>query len=239
MLNEQTIVVIGASGALGAEFVNQFAKDENVKHVFAFARSKTTFDHDKVSTYFIDLEDETSIKEAATNCPNNIDRVIVATGLLHDQSLMPEKSLRDLSQEKFQTLFTINTIGPALLAKYFLPKLNKEKKSIFAAISARVGSISDNKLGGWYAYRASKAALNMVLKNASIEIARSNKNAIILGLHPGTVDSNLSKPFQGAVQENKLFTPQYSVTKMCEVLHNAKLDDSGSVIDFNNIKIDF
>ena len=239
MLNEQIIVVIGASGALGAEFVNQFANDENVKHVVAFARSKSNFDHDKVSSHVIDLEDETSIKEAAVKCPSNIDRVIVATGLLHDQSLMPEKSLRDLSQEKFQRLFAINTIGPALLAKYFLPKLNKDKKSIFAAISARVGSISDNKLGGWYAYRSSKAALNMVLKNASIEIARSNKNAIILGLHPGTVNSKLSKPFQGAVQEGKLFTPQHSVAKMREVLENSQSKDSGLVIDFNNIKVEF
>lgn len=239
MSNELKIVVIGASGALGKEFVTQFAKDENVAQLFAFSRSKTTFDNDKIISHFIDLEDEKYIKEAAAKCPNNLDYVIIATGLLHDQSLMPEKALRDLSKDKFEKLFSVNTIGPALLAKHFLPKLNKEQKSIFAAISARVGSISDNKLGGWYAYRASKSALNMILKNAAIEISRSNKKAIILGLHPGTVDSNLSKPFQGAVQEHKLFTPQYSVTKMREVLQNASLADSGSVIDFDNIKIEF
>ncbi|MBL6664559.1 MAG: SDR family NAD(P)-dependent oxidoreductase [Rickettsiales bacterium] len=238
MSNDLNIVVIGASGALGFEFVKQFGGDKNVKNVFAFSRSKIAFDNDKIIADFIDIEDEKSIQEAAQKCPNKIDLVIVATGILHDEKLMPEKSLRDLNKEKFEKLFSVNTIGPALIAKYFLAKLNKEQKSVFAAISARVGSISDNHLGGWYAYRASKTALNMVLKNAAIETARSNKKAIILGLHPGTVDSKLSKPFQSAVKADKLFSPQYSVEKMREVLEKSTISDSGSVIDFNNIKIE-
>jgi NAD(P)-dependent dehydrogenase (short-subunit alcohol dehydrogenase family) len=192
-------------------------------------------------SHSIDIEDEDSIKNAAQIASKDakLDMVIVATGILYDQDIMPEKSLRDLSKEKMHKIFSINTVGPTIIAKHFLPQLNKSNKSIFAAISARVGSISDNKLGGWYSYRASKAALNMVLKNASIEIGRSNKKAIIAGLHPGTVDSNLSKPFQSAVKEGQLFTPQYSVCKLLEVIDGLEVKDSGGVFDFNGVKIDF
>jgi NAD(P)-dependent dehydrogenase (short-subunit alcohol dehydrogenase family) len=242
MLNKDlNIAVIGAGGSLGREFVKQLAADVKVKSIFAFSGSKILFDDPKIQPHFIDIEDEESIKEAAdkANKDGNLDMVIVATGMLHNQETKPEKSLKDLSKEKFQKLFAINTIAPAIIAKHFLSKLNKERKSIFACLSARVGSISDNYLGGWYSYRVSKSALNMVLKNASIEIGRSNKNAIIIGLHPGTVDSDLSKPFQSAVAKEKLFTPQYSVKKLLEVMENLNQSDSGNVIDFNGVKIDF
>jgi len=168
---------------------------------------------------------------------NPLDLVIVANGILHDGELMPEKSLRDLSQEKFQHVFEVNTITPALIAKHFLPKLNKQQTSIFAALSARVGSISDNRLGGWYSYRASKAALNMVIKTASIEVKRRNKHAIIVGLHPGTVDSNLSKPFQRNVPEGDLFTPEYSANKLLDVLDNLTLEQTGKCFAFDGTEV--
>jgi NAD(P)-dependent dehydrogenase (short-subunit alcohol dehydrogenase family) len=163
--------------------------------------------------------------------------VIVATGLLHDGELVPEKSLRDLSAEKFLRLFEVNTILPALVGKYFLPKLNRENKSIFAALSARVGSISDNQLGGWYAYRASKAALNMIIKNAAIEIGRQNKQAVIVGLHPGTVDSRLSKPFQSNVADGQLFTPAFSAQKLLEVLETLTQEKSGKCFAWDGQEI--
>ena len=171
--------------------------------------------------HYIDYNSERSISEAAdiASKENPIDLVIVTNGILHDGEMMPEKSLRDLSSEKFYRIFEVNTIIPALIAKYFLPKLNKKERSIFVALSARVGSISDNKLGGWYSYRASKAALNMIIKNASIEVGRKNKQAIILGVHPGTVDSNLSKPFQRNISSERLFTPEYSAEKILDVLN--------------------
>lgn len=239
--NNLNIAIIGASGSIGSEFVKQLAQDEQVKSIFAFSRLKTEFENSKIQSCLIDIEDEESVKLCANkaSAKSNLDIVIVATGMLHDQNIQPEKSLKDLSKEKFEKLFSINTIAPAIIAKHFLPKLNKERKSVFSAISARVGSISDNHLGGWYAYRASKSALNMILKNASIEINRSNKNAIIIGLHPGTVDSKLSKPFQGAVKQEKLFTPKYSVEKLLQVIKNAKPSDSGNLIDFNGITIEF
>ena len=125
-----------------------------------------------------------------------------------------------------------------MIAKHFLPKLNRENLSIFAAISARVGSISDNYLGGWYAYRASKSALNMIIKNAAIEIGRRNKNAVIVGLHPGTVDSKLSKPFQGNIPHNKLFTPEYSAKKLLEVISTLKPWQSGKCWAWDGTEVD-
>lgn len=243
MLNKGlNIAIIGANGAIGGQFVKTLAKNYEPKSIYAFSRSKIDFGLKNVHSHFINVEDEESIEEASKIASQNskIDLVIVAIGILHDANLQPEKSLRDLDQEKFQKIFAINTIAPAIIAKHFLPKLNKENNAIFAALSARVGSISDNHLGGWYAYRASKAALNMLLKNCSIELKRSNKNAIILGLHPGTVDSNLSKPFQTAVKTEKLFTPEFCIQNLIKNVLNQKTpQDSGNIFDFNGLKIEF
>ena len=187
----------------------------------------------------INYQDETSIEESALVASKDkpIDMVIIATGILHEGKLMPEKSLKDLSAEKLQRLFEVNTIVPLLIAKHFLPKLSRETRSIFATLSARVGSISDNQLGGWYSYRASKAALNMIIKNIAIEISRFNKKAIIVGLHPGTVDSNLSKPFQGNVPYGKLFTPEYSTQKLLEVLTSLTSKQSGKCFAWDGKEI--
>ena len=232
------IAIIGASGAIGRALVEQLSANAN-NAIYAFSRSNVAFDAPNVITNHIDLTDEHSIEKAAATASEKspLDLVIVATGMLHSDDLTPEKSLRELSAEKFTQLFAINTTGPALAAKHFLPKLHKEQPAIFAAISARVGSISDNGLGGWYAYRASKAALNMVLKNASIEMARRYKQAVIIGLHPGTVDSGLSKPFQGGVPEGKLFTPQYSAEKLLEVISKVTPEDTGKCFAWDGQEI--
>ena len=218
--NPENIAILGASGAIGSAFTKLLSEKHPNASMFAFSRN---------GQHSIDYSREDSIAEAAELAAKEkpLDLVIVAGGILHQGELMPEKSLRDLSAEKFQRIFEVNTITPALIAKYFLPKLNREQPSIFAALSARVGSISDNQLGGWYAYRASKAALNMIIKNAAIEVGRRNKQAIIVGLHPGTVDSNLSKPFQGNVADGKLFTPEYSAGRLLEVLENLSPEQTG------------
>ena len=126
-----------------------------------------------------------------------------------------------------------------MTARYFLPLLRRDKKSVFTALSARVGSISDNRIGGWYGYRASKAALNMILKTLSIEFGRRHKQAVILGLHPGTVDTTLSEPFQGNVPDGKLFTPEYSVEKLLAVIDKVDANDSGKLIDWAGKEIAF
>lgn len=234
------IVVIGSSGAIGGAFVDQLSANYPEAVIHAFSRNHFVLDGANVRRPLINPHDEASLKSAAELVAEEggIDLVIVASGMLHDDFLMPEKALQDISGEKFHRLFEVNTIFPALIAKYFLPKLHKDKRTVFAALSARVGSISDNQLGGWYAYRASKAALNMVIKNASIEIGRQNKEAIIIGLHPGTVDSDLSKPFQGNVEEGKLFTPEFSVSKMLEVLDQLKGEDTGKCFAWDGKEIE-
>jgi NAD(P)-dependent dehydrogenase (short-subunit alcohol dehydrogenase family) len=217
-----TIAVIGSSGAIGNAFTRQLAGLYPHATIHAFSRSQSTAGVDNIVYHTMDYNCERSIEVSASlaSATSPLDRVIVATGILHDDAIMPEKSLRELTAEKFQRLFEANTILPALVAKHFLPTLNREHRSIFAILSARVGSISDNRLGGWYAYRASKAALNMVIKNAAIEIGRRNKQAIVVGLHPGTVDSHLSEPFQRNIADEKLFTPDCSVEKLLHVLEN-------------------
>ncbi len=161
--------------------------------------------------------------------------MIVATGILHEKDLSPEKCLRDLSFEKFEKLFATNTIGPALVAKHFVPQMRKDGPNLFAALSARVGSISDNQLGGWYSYRASKAALNMIIKTISIELSRRNNQSIVVALHPGTVNSNLSKPFQGNVPDKKLFTAEFSVSQLIRVLDRMTPEKTGNVYDWQGL----
>ncbi len=155
----------------------------------------------------------------------------------HEKNVFPEKSIKDISFDKLIKVLTINTIGPTLVGKYFIPYLRKDSKSTFAFLSARVGSISDNKLGGWYSYRASKTALNQIIRNFSIEVARSNKNAIFIGLQPGTVKSFLSKPFEKNVKSENLFTPEFSAKKMLEVIEKLDSSDSGKVFAWDGEEI--
>jgi NAD(P)-dependent dehydrogenase (short-subunit alcohol dehydrogenase family) len=233
------IAIIGASGAVGSAFISIILKKYDVSNLYAFSRTGQSFDHSRVVSNIINLEDENSIAHAASYIQEKLDLIIVATGILHDNDTLPEKSLKELSSSNFQKLFSINTIGPALVAKHFLPLLAKDKTPIMAFLSARVGSISDNNLGGWYSYRASKAALNMIIKNLSIEVARKNKNAVIVGIHPGTVDSKLSKPFQSNIQKEKLFTPEHSAKQMLNVIDKLQPENSGSIFAYDGQKIEY
>ena len=234
------IAIIGSAGAIGNALLGQLANQWRTADIHAFSRGIAASPYGNVSHHPIDYADESSIAEAAAiaSAKAPLDLVLVTTGLLHDADIMPEKSLGDLSSTKFQRLFAANTILPALVAKHFLPKIAKHKRAVFAAISARVGSISDNRLGGWYAYRASKAALNMVIKNAAIEMGRRHKEAVIVGLHPGTVDSHLSKPFQGRVPEGKLFTPEFSAEKLLLVLDGLVAKDSGKCFAWDGSEVE-
>ncbi len=233
------IAIIGGSGAIGNALINQLAKCAPGAVIHTFSRAASGVDCKNVRCHLMNYAEEASIEagvlQASKEAP--LDLVMVATGVLHASNIMPEKSLQDLSAETIRYLFEINTILPAMLAKHFIPKLKKDTRSIFAALSARVGSISDNRLGGWYSYRASKAALNMIIKTAAIETVRSNKNAIVVGLHPGTVDSKLSKPFQAHVPNGKLFTPEFSASKLLEVLQALTPEDSGQCFAWDGGKI--
>lgn len=234
------LVVIGVSGSIGCAVTKRLRYLYPDANIYVFSRSIVADHLEGVVYGHIDYSDESTIEKAAKDVYEKlgaINLVFVATGILHTFEIKPEKALKELSADKFIELFKANTIFPALVAKHFIPKLAKDTKSVFAAISARVGSISDNQLGGWYAYRASKAALNMFIKTASIETKRVNPSAIIVGLHPGTVDSHLSKPFQARVAEGKLFTSEYSASKLIEVLDGLKADDSGKCFAWDGKEI--
>jgi len=239
MDNKLNIAIIGANGAVGAGFVSLLSARANTGSLYAFARRPRVSDKANVLNHHIDIEQEDSIEAAAAQAGRDgpLDLVIVATGILHTADFQPEKSLRDLSAEKLARVFAVNTTGPALVAKHFLPLLNRERRCVFAALTARVGSISDNELGGWYAYRASKAALNMILKTASIEIARRNKLGIIVGLHPGTVQSELSKPFAKSVKPEKLFSGEYSAGQLLNVIDTLQPEHSGRIYAWDGREI--
>lgn len=221
-------VVIGAAGGIGAA-VAAALRDEDAE-VHAFARS---FDDDRR----IDVTDEGSVAAAASRVPDGIDLVFVATGLLHEDERGPEKAVRELDAEWLGRNFLVNAIGPALVAKHFLPRLPRDRRALFAALSARVGSISDNKLGGWYGYRASKAALNQLIRTLSIEEKRRNPQSIVVALHPGTVDTRLSKPFQGNVQPGRLFTPDRAAVQLLDVLDGLRPGDSGRLFDWEGKEV--
>lgn len=236
----KNIAITGVSGSIGHAFVNKIATIDSVETINVFSRSDENYSSEKIFNHSINYRNENDLLEAANISSNKstLDLVIVANGILHNENIFPEKKINDISEEKFNEVFFINTILPSMIAKYFIPKLSQKTPSVFAFLSARVGSISDNRLGGWYAYRASKAALNMMIKSLSIEVGRKNKNAIFVGLHPGTVNSNLSKPFQSNVPEKKLFTPDQSVNYLMEVLLKLKIEDTGKIFAWDGSEID-
>lgn len=234
-------IIIGSSGGIGGAFIDALDASDQVTHIYALSRRVQSHPSSKVTSLTFDFTDETSIEAATESLRGNgvFDICIIATGLLQGEGIAPEKNMRAMSLDAFQKSFMINTFGPAVTAKYFLPLMRRDRKAVFAALSARVGSISDNRIGGWYAYRASKAALNMILKTLSIEFGRRFKDTVIIGLHPGTVDTDLSKPFQGNVPEGKLFTPEFSAAKMLKVIDQVTSCDSGSLFAWDGEKVPF
>lgn len=231
--------IIGASGGIGSALANELDQIERVTSVVRLSRSARESDH----AISIDILHEDSVADAAGSIKERLGAlhlVIVATGILHDtDGMAPEKSWRSLNAEAMERAYRINAIGPALVAKHFLPLLAPDRKSAFAAVSARVGSISDNELGGWHAYRASKAGLNMLIRNFAIELARKRPSALCVGLHPGTVDTPLSEPFQRGVPDGKLFSPTKSARHLLTVLDRLTPEDSGRLFAWDGARIPF
>jgi len=224
----KSAVVVGASGGIGAALVAALA-EEGVA-VRGFARSFEGADR-------IDLLDEDSIAAAAASLSAAPDLVFVATGLLHDGDRGPEKSMAALDPAWLARQYAVNAIGPALVAKHFLPRMPKTGRCVFAALSARVGSISDNRLGGWYGYRAAKAALNQLIRTIAVEERRRNDRSIVVGLHPGTVATALSKPFQAGVRADQLFMPDRAAVQLLDVIDGLKAPDSGKLFGWDGAEI--
>jgi len=225
-VGESSAVIIGARGGIGAALANALEKDKNYAQILRLHRE---------SSPPLDILDEASIAAAATSLSAThppISLVIVAIGLLHSEQKGPEKSLRELEPNWMIENFRINAVGPALVAKHFLPIMAKQGPICFAALSARVGSISDNRLGGWHSYRASKSALNMLIRNISIEWQRKNPQSVVVGLHPGTVETSLSAPFKGNPAHER-FTPSRAAGNMLSVIHGLKPEQSGQIFAYD------
>jgi len=248
-MNTKNYFIIGGTGGIGKAMIEQLLQNTTKKYdstnadvrVFAtYHKSIPDFEADNLYWIAMDICDEQSIKHAADMIKQqttHIDWVINCAGLLHTKMRQPEKALQQIESEFFLQNMQVNALASLLIAKHIKPLLAKaersvDKPAIFATISARVGSISDNQLGGWYSYRMSKAALNMGMKNLSIEWSRSLKNVCVVVMQPGTVNTQLSAPFQGNVADGQLFSPAYSAECLLEVLSKMGAAQSGSFVDW-------
>lgn len=220
-------VVIGCGG-IGAALAEALRAERGFDEVVVLGRR---------STPVLDLLDEASIAACAgwLAARGSLELVIDATGILHGPGMAPEKSWRELDPAVLAQAFAINAIGPALLMKHFLPLLPRDRRAMFATLSAKVGSIGDNRLGGWYAYRASKAALNQLVRTASIELRRSRPQAICVALHPGTVDTGLSAPF--AKSGLQVQPPELAAKRLLTVLAGLTVEDSGEFFDYRGERL--
>jgi short-subunit dehydrogenase len=225
---KKAALVFGVSGGIGSNIYNNLKRKKF--EVYGFSRTTEPNNNIISEKYLKDL----SLKFIEQKIKIKI--FINAIGFLHNNYYSPEKKLQDINQEYMKKCFEINTIPTALMIKYFCPLMTKDEKSIFASISAKVGSISDNYLGGWYSYRASKAALNQIIKTSSIEQKRLNKNLIMVSVHPGTVNTRLSNPFIG---KRKVQTPSEAAIKIIDLLETLTLEDSGLFFDYNKNIIPF
>ncbi len=248
-INQANALIVGASQGIGLGFVRALLKQDKMGNVYATYRSQDTASElldlerqysDRLKCLQVDITDESQIIAATKQIQESVQQLhlaIYCVGVLHDRNLSPEKSLRQIDPEKLIYSFQVNSIGAVLLAKHLMPLFNKRDRSIFASISAKVGSIGDNRLGGWYGYRASKAALNMFLKTTAIEYSRRCPKTIVVALHPGTTDTRLSQPFQKNVPPGKLFSVEYTITLLSQVISGLEIKDSGEFFSWDGTKL--
>jgi NAD(P)-dependent dehydrogenase (short-subunit alcohol dehydrogenase family) len=230
---KENIIIAGSSGAIGGEFTKKYTNDLNVEKVVTLSRNVNNHNHKKIQSIKVDYNNEETFKNLdEISQLDSISKVIIATGILHTDELKPEKSIDSIDGESMKKVFQVNVFGPILLVKTLLPLIKKSKGVKIAFLTARVGSISDNELGGWHSYRSSKSALNMMIKNLSIELKRLNKEHVVIGIHPGTVKSHLSEPFLRHVKHD-VFSPKESVGFMTKVINEITHMDSGKCFDFS------
>ncbi|PKU77861.1 uncharacterized protein LOC110092780 [Dendrobium catenatum] len=250
-------MVQGASRGIGLEFVRQLLEKSNKGHVIATCRNpggatnllelKEKFG-DRLKVLPLDVTDESTIEAAATSVKESygsINLLINTSGVLSiPKILQPETTLSKLEKSSLMLTYEINAVGPVLVVKHMWPLLRAgggsgtdRELAVVANLSARVGSIGDNRLGGWHSYRSSKTALNQLTKTISVELARRKDPIICILLHPGTVDTDLSKPFQKNVPPSKLFTREFSVQKLLSIINNVKGSDNGKFYDWDGLEI--
>ena len=244
----QHILVIGANGGIASELIKQYCQQGNDAKVYSVSRGELENTYPNQEHSVFDTGSEPQISKFLQHVREKgitFDKVICTTGILHrnvedknKDSLKPEKRLEDIQDVALAEYFNVNTILPALWLKHLVKVINK-KRACLIFFSARVGSISENALGGWYGYRASKAALNMIVKTASIEYKRRVANSVLACYHPGTVDTELSKPFQANVKPGKLFTAQYTAERLIEHIEKLECESSPYYFDWDGQNIQY
>lgn len=241
-----SVLILGASGGIGNAMVDKVLEQNPQANVYRFARDVTKLTpidknrYEQVMDFSWDLNNPALFEEALNQIQKKskvaklkFDLVFLASGFLHDETQQPEKSYKQLSADNLLRSFQINAIGPIILLQGLLQKIDLKHTCKIGVLSARVGSISDNRLGGWHSYRASKAALNMLLKNIAIELNRSKSQVTVVGLQPGTTDTELSKPFTKRMDPSYLQTPEFTAHKLYHVLEQLTPNESGQLFDFN------
>lgn len=242
-LQQGTALIVGASQGIGLGFVRHLLADDRITQVYATYRNPATASDLlalKTSPQLIclpmDATQESDIAQQVAHMQAQsgaVDLLINCVGILHEGDMQPEKSLRQLEATQLLHYFQVNSIPTALLAKHLQPLLKKSPSSVFTTISAKIGSIEDNRLGGWYGYRASKAALNMFLKTIAIEYSRKNPRTAVVALHPGTTDTRLSQPFQRNVPPEKLFSVDRTVEQLLQIIDRLTVADTGSFFNWD------
>jgi NAD(P)-dependent dehydrogenase (short-subunit alcohol dehydrogenase family) len=229
--DQKSLAVIVGGGAIARALAGQFAADPTL---FVYVLSRSELLQSGVETLETDYSDASLARIAAEIEATglSLSRLVVTNGLLSNETIRPERKVSDLSEEAFGAVMSINALLPMRSLAAFWSLIRKAEAPRIAVLSARVGSLGDNELGGWYSYRASKAALNMMMKCAAIEVRRLNKQAKLVAYHPGTVDSPLSKPFQRSVPDGKLFTPEFSAAQLIEILDRAESDGELAYLDW-------
>jgi NAD(P)-dependent dehydrogenase (short-subunit alcohol dehydrogenase family) len=242
----KTGLVVGGGKGIGLGFVRRLLADDKIGRVYATYRRLESatellaITDERLCCFQMDITDEsqiaTVIEKIKIETPT-LNYAINSAGVLHEGDMQPEKSLRQINGEQLLRYFQVNSVGAMLLFKYVQPLLKHGDRSILATISAKVGSIGDNESGGWYGYRASKAALNMFIRTTAIEYKRTCPNAIVVALHPGTTDTSLSLPFQRSVPPEKLFSVDRTVEQLLTVIDRLESKDSGEFFSWDGSRL--
>lgn len=241
------VLVVGASRGIGLGMVQQLLSDPRVEQLYATYRTRTAAlmdlaaQHpDRLTLIPMDITQEAQIADGIAQIrqqSQGLHLVLYCVGFLHEETIQPEKSLQQIQAEHLLRYFQVNSIGAVLLAKHLPPLLKHSERSVLASISARIGSIGDNQLGGWYGYRASKAALNMLMRTVAIEYSRKCPKTLVVMLHPGTTDTRLSQPFQRNVPPEKLFSVTRTVSQLLHVIETLQPEDSGQFLSWDGSRL--
>ena len=248
--DDSNLLIQGASRGIGLDFVRQLRSRPQVRRLYATCRNPGEATElaaiaavdPRLRVLALDVTREESIEAAAAAVAGEVERlhlVVNCAGVLHDarNGIAPEKRLAEVSLRALQQTFAVNAFGPLLVARHFERLLAHGERAVFASISARIGSIGDNRLGGWYAYRGSKAAQNMFTRTLAVEWQRSRRNVICVALHPGTTDTALSRPFQSNVPPEKLFSTERTVRQLLAVIDRLQPGDTGRFLAWDGAEI--